>query len=131
MRNAPLDSLLQASLEVSCRPCVTMTTHVHVKHLFVLRRYHNVFPSLPPSPSLLPSLPPSLSLSPSLSPSLPPSLSPFLPPSLPPSFPRLQLLATVELHVVLQFLPVLLTQLFRLLCTSSKDMEQLKAEVVR
>ena len=43
----------------------------------------------------------------------------------------LQQMANLELGVVIQFLPVVLTQLFRLLSTSSKDLEQLKAEVVR
>ncbi|CAI8049924.1 Dedicator of cytokinesis protein 11 [Geodia barretti] len=43
----------------------------------------------------------------------------------------LERLAGVDLHVILQFLPILLTQLFHLLSNSSKDLETLKAEVVR
>ena len=54
--------------------------------------------------------------------------SPSLPPSLPP-FP-FQQLVSVDLYVILQFLPIVLTQLFRILSTS-KELEQLKAVVVR
>ena len=43
----------------------------------------------------------------------------------------LQRIADIDLHVVLQFQPILLTQLFRLLTTSAKDLEQLKMEVIR
>ena len=110
LRNGALDTTMQTALEV--RPTVVIclpTTH----HL---------------SPSFLPSLPSSL----------PPFFPPFLPSSLPNLFPfslcpffSLQRLSTVSLHIVLQFLPVLLTQLFRLLSTSIKDPDQLRKDVLR